>query len=324
MSIGYRSSQSAREPEALVERYRTQFLTQFSMARDGDPDAIHDARVVTRRLREALRLVDADHHRVDSAIAAARTAGRALGKVRELDVLVSVFRTFELRVPPAAGAAATTCAILRTEQRAARRRMIKVLDDVDLSALNVLQRDRRGGLFTRRTQVAWRNRLFDRIDQLAGEVERATHHASGVYLPNRSHDLRIAVKKLRYAVEAAHEAHLGGSPDALDALRRAQGKLGDIHDLHVALERIGPLSQNAPEDQRTLLEAVIAAELDRRHQQFLRLRQSLTDAVDECRRRARAWQAKRRLMRRAPLLVGLAAVPGAIALIASSVGETQA
>ena len=49
--------------------------------------------------------------------------------------------------------------------------------------------------------------------------------------------MRIAVKKLRYALELAADAdHVKASPD-LRQLRRVQDVLGRLHDLQVLVDR---------------------------------------------------------------------------------------
>ena len=58
-----------------------------------------------------------------------------------------------------------------------------------------------------------------------------------MYLAERLHGVRIAVKKLRYALElSAEAAQLKSSPD-LKQLRRAQDILGRLHDLAVLMNR---------------------------------------------------------------------------------------
>jgi CHAD domain-containing protein len=58
-----------------------------------------------------------------------------------------------------------------------------------------------------------------------------------VYLPERLHAVRIAIKKLRYAMELDAElANVKSSP-GLAQLRREQDVLGRLHDLQVLIDR---------------------------------------------------------------------------------------
>ena len=302
-------------PVALIRQYETDFARHLPSIRDGDPEAIHQGRVATRRLREGLRLLD-EGPRVHQALATARTVGRALGHVRELDVLADLLRMFQLRVPATAAAAATALATLRVEQRQARRRMVKSLDDIDLTAVSTdLMKESDGGLLFRRRR--WQHRVFGRIEALASQLDEALSHASGIYLPNRSHQLRVVVKKVRYALEAAHATHVWPAPAPLRVLRRAQSRLGDLHDLHIAHQWMNPdrIDSRLREHVAILREA-IAADIDRRQQQFLALRDSLVSAAADCQRVGTVRARLARGSHQRTMLIAAAAVPGVAALIA--------
>ena len=305
-------------PSALIARYEADFASQLPLIRDGNSEAIHQGRVATRRLREGLRLLnqDKDGH-VQQALETARMAGRTLGPVRELDVLADVLRRFELRVPAAAAGAATVAAALRNEQRDARKRMIKSLDRIDLSTLHVDDPHRLRPWVAPR-HAGWRDRLIARIQRLGSSLEDELAHASGVYLPNRSHRLRVVVKKLRYAVEAAADTGTWHAPAALRVLRRAQSRLGDLHDLHVAHGRMTPIGIDARvRDHVTMLRDVIAAELDRRQQSLLGLRAELIAAAHTCQHLAALRRREMWATRRERILLAAAALPGIAALSAA-------
>ena len=62
--------------------------------------------------------------------------------------------------------------------------------------------------------------------------------AGALYLPERLHVVRIAVKKLRYALELSVEL-AGLKTDAdLRALKRTQKVLGRMHDVQMLIERV--------------------------------------------------------------------------------------
>src|SRR5262249_5059874 len=76
-----------------------------------------------------------------------------------------------------------------------------------------------------------RERTTRRARRLAAAIE----HAAGMYLPDRLHDVRIAIKKLRYTLELG-AAPRDGRPRnaaALRTLRSMQDLLGRMHDLEV-------------------------------------------------------------------------------------------
>src|SRR5256885_13970967 len=73
--------------DAIIEKLRK---TAPAALHDGEPEAIHDARVATRRMRAALRLIRpliSDEHRKPLA-RALRKLRRQLGEARDLDVML--------------------------------------------------------------------------------------------------------------------------------------------------------------------------------------------------------------------------------------------
>ena len=62
-------------------------------------------------------------------------------------------------------------------------------------------------------------------------------NAAGLYLPDRLHEVRIAVKKLRYALEITKELSGSRATASILALKRAQDLLGRMHDLEVLIAR---------------------------------------------------------------------------------------
>jgi len=72
----------------------------------------------------------------------------------------------------------------------------------------------------------------------AARLRATMRDAGAVYLPERLHAVRIALKKLRYSVEMATEAAGQRSSADVRTLRRAQDTLGRLHDLQVLIDRI--------------------------------------------------------------------------------------
>src|SRR2546422_281093 len=69
--------------------------------------------------------------------------------------------------------------------------------------------------------------------------------AGAMYLPDRLHAVRIAVKKLRYAFEVSAEITGRHAPLDLDHLRRTQALLGRLHDLQVLIDRVRQMQASA-------------------------------------------------------------------------------
>jgi CHAD domain-containing protein len=85
---------------------------------------------------------------------------------------------------------------------------------------------------------AWRWALDARVARRAAALERAIDAAGSVYLPERLHAVRIALKKLRYGAELAAEASARPDGRSLRTLKQAQALLGRMHDLQVLIDRV--------------------------------------------------------------------------------------
>ena len=152
--------------------------------------------------------------------------------MREFDVLLGLIDELKEagRYPkPALGRVASNIAEHR--QNARERLLAKVpIDELRRVAakLNKMTRvlekasDAHGAATERRS---WRWAIDARVARRASTLATAMVDAGAVYLADRLHVVRIAVKKLRYALELAVEAdHLRSSPD-LRQLRRVQDVL---------------------------------------------------------------------------------------------------
>jgi CHAD domain-containing protein len=109
-------------------------------------------------------------------------------------------------------------------------------------------------------------------------------HASGVYMPNRMHRMRVVAKKLRYSIELADASGLRLASDLIDPLRKAQDVLGEIHDLDVLGEWVQACREGgdiSPRDSE-MLEALMALERSRLHASYLKRRDQIRDVCRTC------------------------------------------
>ena len=241
---------------------------------DVDVDALHRARVASRRLREVLPVLQLDPDAARKLNRRLRKITDRLGKVREYDVLLGVLDELK-KVGRYPKAALPRVAAHIGENRAhARQRLLEKVSMHDLHRVAAkLEKVARTletsseGLVTARH--SWRWAIDARVARRASTLAVAIADAGAVYLAVRLHTVRIGVKKLRYAVELAADAdHVKSSPD-LKQLRRAQDILGRLHDLQVLVDRAREVQASlAPPDlnaRRELDVLVVALEEDCRH-----------------------------------------------------------
>ena len=241
---------------------------------DGDVDALHRTRVASRRLREVLPVLQLDPDVARKLNRRLRKITDRLGKVREYDVLLGFLDDLK-KVGRYPKAALLRVAAHIGENRAhARERLLEKVPMHDLhrvaAKLEKIARTLESSSESRVTaRHSWRWAIDARVARRASTLAVAIADAGGVYLAERLHIVRIAVKKLRYAVELAADAdHVKSSPD-LKQLRRTQDILGRLHDLQVLVDRSrevqASLARPDLNARRELDVLVVALEEDCRH-----------------------------------------------------------
>jgi CHAD domain-containing protein len=108
-----------------------------------------------------------------------------------------------------------------------------------------------------------------------------------MYLPGRLHVVRIALKKLRYAVELSSEAGRAIDPANLRALKRWQDLLGRLHDIQVLIDRVRQVQASSGSSNlatRGGFDALVGAlEADCRqlHARYVRQRQAILTLCEQ-------------------------------------------
>jgi CHAD domain-containing protein len=232
--------------ERLFEKRLSALVKDLPSARDGDAGALHRTRVASRRVREALPLLDGAMKagRLSKAQASTRRLTRALGRVRELDVALALLGTLEPTRPSQRIAIEAVREHLARQRDAMRAEMRDRLTDL---RPDKVVRKIAGTLEAREAPrgAAWRSALRARIKRRAFRLLQAMDEAGAIYLPDRLHAVRIAVKKLRYALELAAETG-SGSTSRVRTLKAAQDALGDLHDQQVLIGYIQQVQAALP------------------------------------------------------------------------------
>ena len=283
-------------PSELLIRQRLNALARsLPGAKNGDPDLLHQARVATRRLREALPLV-AGGSRGRKLERDARRLTRALGPVRELDVALQTLDALTAGRGAGSdaprGAIAKLRQIVRQERQRLHVEMCGRVARVDVDRLRrraaaaAAAKGRKEDAGGRRADPKRAADAAARAARRAMRLREAIENAAGLYLPDRLHDVRIAVKKLRYAMEVSRELHGSRAHASIGTLKRAQDLLGRMHDHEVLIARVRGVqgSSQAPNLQ-------VSADLDRLvrrletecrelHGQYMAMRKQLVAIAD--------------------------------------------
>ena len=255
---------------AELLRQRARDLTRhLASAIKGDTRGVHQGRVASRRLRESLPVAGRGRQTAKTARRSFREITRALGPVRELDVALEHLEDVLQSDEPAWGIGGPTrrgarrgaggpaakrkiprIAIERvrahvlSERERRRDRMLARLDRVDVDAA-VSRVERIAGGAARFAPGA-SDTLAARVRARAFGLQMSIEKAGTLYHPDRLHAIRIAAKKLRYALEVAAAAAIASVAADIRLLKRAQETLGVMHDYQVLLEHVAAVSDATP------------------------------------------------------------------------------
>ena len=256
---------------------------------EGDGTGVHQARVASRRLREAVPVLatGVKGARAGRIRRKVRRLTRALGTFREADVTLALLDELATRntLPRLALEEVRREVIDERDRR--RTAMLKRLEQVNLTKL-----DRRLETMAEALQQAdaedWRKLLGTRLVKRAKALGVAVAEAGQMYAPERLHVVRITVKKLRYALEIAAETGARPAAAPVRALKRAQDLLGRLHDFqvlqtHVKAVQAKPSQATLPPNLEVMARA-IEDECRHLHGNYVALIPALNEVVDTTRR----------------------------------------
>lgn len=276
----------------LLERRTRALRRQLSAAIAGKDTGVHQARVASRRLREAIPvLTEGLHHsKAGKAQRKIRRLTQALGSVRELDVTLHLIDELGERpgVPRPALAEVRAHVIEDREER--RKVMLERLEDVDTDKLGRRLEAVRQALMHPTPGHNWRAALALRIAKRGRRLDKAIEAAGQIYAPESLHQVRIAAKKLRYSLEIADESGVVPCAPTLRAIKRVQDALGRLHDLQVLQHHVAAVGA-APRPRRStpdaglgVLSRLIEDECRHLHGRYVASQLSLREAVEAARR----------------------------------------
>jgi CHAD domain-containing protein len=227
-------------PGVLARRSVKALAHQWRLALSDDVEGIHQARVVSRRLREFVPVLAGDPCEGQSLKLRRdlRAITRLLGPSRELDVAALTLDALEERSPAHAPAIAIVRGRVAGERTEARVAMRQAVIGVDIDCLAARTLACASDLISARAIRGCAARAAARLDRRAREFEAAVLRAGIVFAPGPLHEVRIALKKFRYALEVAERLGRFRLRGSLQPLKRLQTLLGDLHDLQVLAGRV--------------------------------------------------------------------------------------
>lgn len=232
-------------PLLLAARAEPLFKIAAEADIEADADAVHDLRVATRRVREALRLVRSVYPAKPAArwYRRIRRLTRALGRVREADVALAGLAGVRSELADADALAVALCIGV-----VAGRRECAVSDlRAELARVRLPERRREFERFAVRPrstsggtalgEVA-RTEIVRRAREVAAAMPRALVPGGA----DAQHALRIDIKHLRYAYETFAPALGDGFDERHRFLTQLQDALGELHDAYVLDQLLGEVA----------------------------------------------------------------------------------
>ncbi|MEV0701608.1 CHAD domain-containing protein [Saccharopolyspora sp. NPDC050389] len=207
-----------------------------------DPEELHQMRVSVRRMRAMLlsgrRFLDRAWS--EPLRAELGWLGRALGPVRDLDVLLERLREESADLPAdERAAAARLISGLEAEYGLARGEMLTALDsDRYLALLRSISDALRAGLPTPESDVDTERELRKLVVGQFGKLRKSVARLSEVPADDELHALRIRGKRVRYTAELAQPAFGKPMQQLIKAAKQFQDVLGEHQDACVAEDRV--------------------------------------------------------------------------------------
>jgi CHAD domain-containing protein len=272
---------------AFATRHRA-LNKQLAAALEGDTKAVHQARVATRRLRAALPVLGAalPPKRVRKLGRRMRKLTRLFGAVRERDVALLMLDDRQTGGAVDTPGAERVRKLVNDGREAARHHLLATLDVhkttrwmADVQAFEEELGD---------PQVVasngWQIVLAQRLIRGSERLRHAIDDAGMLFVSERLHCVRVALKKLRYAVEIAGEMSGRKLEKALNELKAGQDSLGELHDVDMLMcYATAALDAETDGHVRTSLETLLTKlETDRHelHARYLTQQPSLLVLID--------------------------------------------
>ena len=276
----------------LLRKRLDRFTRVLQSLAKGDVQALHQARVASRRLRELIPVLQLEGSTARKLSRRLRKITSRLGAVRELDVLVLLIDELHVSRRRGSGALGRVGVATSKARDEARKKLSAHIPLEDMTRLARKLGRAADDLHETETSSSktaarsWRWAIDARVARRASRLSNAMTAAGALYLPERLHAVRVAVKKLRYTVELAADASSDRRGSDLRVLTRGQDLLGRMHDLQMLVERVrrtqASLTPPSISVWRDLDAVIVSLEDDcrRLHARYMRMRTAL-EAVAE-------------------------------------------
>jgi CHAD domain-containing protein len=248
LSVGKTPGVQATDPLAEAGRKILRFHLARMLAREAgahaghDPEDLHAMRVATRRMRAAWRVFGDAYRprRVRRSVEELRALAAALGRVRDLDVLIDGLERYIAGLPEAeAKSIAPLAEAWRNERAQGRKALIQILESDAYRRFveDYVEFVRIEGAGVAPVVATDPQRVRDSAGSRIWSAFEHVRAYDGVLRwadIATLHQLRIAGKRLRYTVEFFREPLGPEAPMLIERVTALQDHLGLLHDADVS------------------------------------------------------------------------------------------
>lgn len=207
-----------------------------------DPESVHRMRVAARRLRTSLSVFEDcfPSSKAEKFRRKIRALAGVLGEARDMDVRLGFLKAFYESVQDRKFIDGIKRLLLRTDQKrkSLQPDIIRVIERIQKEKLfNEISKAIKNSTRIKSNGPSLTQKAFDEV---SWRLEDVMNYSEVVRLPDNIgelHDLRIAVKHLRYCLEIFCK-EIDGLDDYVVKTKALQDILGDIHDCDVWIEYI--------------------------------------------------------------------------------------
>ncbi len=212
-----------------------------------DPEGVHSMRVASRRLRSATRdfVPFVNKRGLASTLKQIKNIADALGKVRDQDVAILALTKLSTQTPANVSVALKELIDARKViRRSARRNLKKILFKEELKKLRVdfeaaiarATTSRKPGI---KAEISYRNMARAVIRDRLKELEKLSNNLYKPFEVEPLHEMRIAAKRLRYAIELFQQCCDPSVASIAKSAAHLQSALGTVHDCDVWIDSFG-------------------------------------------------------------------------------------
>jgi CHAD domain-containing protein len=232
--------------QALIQRFDEMCDFRADALNWKDPEGVHSMRVASRRLRSTVRSFrpHLNNHALAPVVKEIKTIADTLGEVRDQDVAIQALEDLSSDTPKRFSHTLQRLIDSRKESREASRRVLKkIIGKTRLKQLRVeFQRaitsvaQQQTTTSTPDTRPSFVDVAREIINDRLSGLEQLS---KSLYYPDEAqplHDMRIAAKRLRYAIELFAECWESDIGSFAKRAAQLQTDLGQLHDCDVWID----------------------------------------------------------------------------------------